>query len=519
MIKVMIVDDEPKLREGLRSLIPWEKLGYTVVATAANGLQALEKYHIFVPDLIVADIRMPGMDGLEMISELRNEGSECHVLVLSGYADFEYAKRAIQHRIDGYLLKPVDEDEMITSLEQLREQILQEQRFSDWHDNEPARNKENLLRALLQPSPEEQQEEQLSKHVDALGLTQGEYEVIIIELRNTANPSDEDIQRIKTALEQHFNNNLNALFFAVPQFMGVLLKDSEQDAWSRGQLYNELSTLIIPSGYDFVAVAGGVVSRPEDAAYSFHSARELLKHSFFYKKNIIMSSDESGLLISIAPQEESKEEAEEAKENESSLLLAVETGSLRSIRPLVEAICVELVSTGNDELRIKETFVRLLSTALVRLEPSFPEIRKYAAEHSSPIGELYQSYYLSNLQDEVVSFLEGIASQMTSGRGNEIMKITELIHRHYNENLKLETLSELFNYNSAYLGKIFKSTTGEYFNTYLDKVRIEKAKEFLTQGMKVYEVAEKVGYMNPDYFNAKFRKYVGVSPTSYRKNN
>jgi two-component system response regulator YesN len=64
---------------------------------------------------------------------------------------------------------------------------------------------------------------------------------------------------------------------------------------------------------------------------------------------------------------------------------------------------------------------------------------------------------------------------------------------------------------------MFKNTTGEYFNTYVDKVRIEKAKEFLTHGMKVYEVAEKVGYMNPDYFNAKFRKYVGISPTSYRK--
>lgn len=97
-------------------------------------------------------------------------------------------------------------------------------------------------------------------------------------------------------------------------------------------------------------------------------------------------------------------------------------------------------------------------------------------------------------------------------------KITELINRRYNENLKLETLSELFNYNSAYLGKMFKNTTGEYFNTYVDKVRIEKAKQFLAQGMKVYEVAEKVGYMNPDYFNAKFRKYVGLSPSSFRKN-
>lgn len=512
MIKVMIVDDEPKLREGLRSLIPWEKLGYMVVATAANGLQALEKYHTFYPELIVADIRMPGMDGLEMISELRKEGSESHVLILSGHADFEYAKRAIGYRIDGYLLKPVDEDEMIVCLEELHETIEQEQRFSDWNEEEPARNRETLLRALLQPTSEDKLEEQnLSRHVDALGLEQGNYEVILIELRKTAGANDEDLHGIKTVMEQYFSSHPNASFFTLSQYMGILLKDRDQNASKREELYKELSVTIGQKGYDFIAVAGGVVARPEMAAESLNAARELLRSAFFFKKGIIISADPSGFLM------EMKEETEEEQETESRLLLAVETGSLSAIRPIVQTICAELVAEGSDELRIKETFVRLLSTVLARLEPMYPEIRTYAAEHSPPIGELYQSYYLSDLQDQAVSFLEEIAGQMTSGRGNEIKKITEIINRRYNENLKLETLSELFCYNSAYLGKMFKNTTGEYFNTYVDKVRIEKAKEFLTQGMKVYEVAEKVGYMNPDYFNAKFRKYVGISPTSYRK--
>jgi two-component system response regulator YesN len=511
MIKVMIVDDEPKLREGLRSLIPWERLGYTVVATAANGLQALEKYHTFYPELIVADIRMPGMDGLEMISELRKEGSESHVLILSGHADFEYAKRAIGYRIDGYLLKPVDEDEMIVCLEQLHETIEQEQRFSDWNEEEPARNRETLLRALLQPTSEEELEEDLSRHADALGLDQGNYEVILIALRKTAGANDEDLRGIKIVMEQYFSNHPNASFFTLSQYLGILMKDPDQSTSKREELYEGLSAVIEPKGYDFIAVTGGVVPRPEKAGESFNSARELIRRAFFFKKGIIISADPSGFLV------EMNEESEDAHETESRLLLAVETGSLGAIRPIVQTICAELVSAGSDELRIKETFVRLLSTVLARLEPTYPEIRSYAAEHSPPIGELYQSYYLSDLQDQAVSFLEEIAGQMTSGRGNEIKKIIEIINRRYNENLKLETLSELFCYNSAYLGKMFKNTTGEYFNTYVDKVRIEKAKEFLTQGMKVYEVAEKVGYMNPDYFNAKFRKYVGISPTSYRK--
>lgn len=93
----------------------------------------------------------------------------------------------------------------------------------------------------------------------------------------------------------------------------------------------------------------------------------------------------------------------------------------------------------------------------------------------------------------------------------------DLIHRNFSDNLKHETLSGIFNSNSAYLDKLFKNVTGEYFNTYLDKVRIEKAKALLEEGMKVYQVAEKVGYTNVDYFHTKFRKYVGTSPSAYRK--
>jgi len=514
MIKVMIVDDEPKLREGLRSLIPWERLGYTVVATAANGLQALEKYHTFYPELIVVDIRMPGMDGLELISELRSEGSESHVLILSGHADFEYAKRAIAHRIDGYLLKPVDEDEMIIYLEQLQEKILQEYRFSRWNEAEPARNREALFRALLQPAAGEEFSDDLSKHAASLGLERGSYEVIIVELRGTGKINEEDHLKIKMAMEQHFSNSEDISFFTLPPYMGVLLKEPQQNLNSRNRLCKEFSAIIGKEGYDFVAATGGVVPRPEAAAVSLMAARDLLQKAFFYRKNMIISADVSDTQIAATLE---KDSVEEVHDTENRLLRAVETGRRAAIKPLVQAICAELIVAGSDELRMKETFVRILSTVLVRLEPSYPEIRNYAADHAAPIGELYQSYYISDLQEQVISFLEEIAGEMSSGRGNEVNKITDLIHLRYNENLKLETLSELFNYNSAYLGKIFKNTTGEYFNTYLDKVRIEKAKQFLTEGMKVYEVAEKVGYMNPDYFNAKFRKYVGVSPTTYRK--
>lgn len=203
------------------------------------------------------------------------------------------------------------------------------------------------------------------------------------------------------------------------------------------------------------------------------------------------------------------------------LLLAVEAGSSEVARELTLQIIRKLVHTQRDETYIKDQLLRIVSSTIARLEAASPELRPLIAGQASPMGEVYSSRYLHDAERLVSGYMEQL-SRLTgsgSGRGDEIKRITDLIQRRYKENLKLGTLAEIFNYNSAYLGKMFKNQVGEHFNTYLDKVRIEKAKQLLTQGMKVYEVAEQVGYMNSDYFNAKFRKYVGVSPSAYRKEN
>lgn len=200
------------------------------------------------------------------------------------------------------------------------------------------------------------------------------------------------------------------------------------------------------------------------------------------------------------------------------LLLAVETGSTEILSSLVKQMIGKLVEARHDEVYIKDNLIRVISSTIARLEAANPEVRALISGNTSPAGEVYNSFYLSDIHRMVADYLEKLAGQLNSGgRGDEIKRITDLIQRRYNENLKLGMLAQIFNYNSAYLGKMFKNQIGEHFNTYLDKVRIEKAKQFLAQGMKVYEVAERVGYMNADYFNAKFRKYVGVSPSAFRK--
>jgi len=123
MYTVMIVDDERLIREGLQGLIDWEAQGFRVVAAASDGQEALERLEVSPVDLVVADIRMPRMDGLEFLEALRRRGDEVRFLILSGYAEFPYAQRASGLRIDGYLLKPIDEVELVRRLVEVRRQL------------------------------------------------------------------------------------------------------------------------------------------------------------------------------------------------------------------------------------------------------------------------------------------------------------------------------------------------------------------------------------------------------------
>jgi two-component system response regulator YesN len=167
---------------------------------------------------------------------------------------------------------------------------------------------------------------------------------------------------------------------------------------------------------------------------------------------------------------------------------------------------------------MKTRFVQIVGSVVAKLAGSRPDLQTVDRRVSVDMLALFREYRYVDLLRATKSLFRGLLSASEEQGADKLVKrVVDLIQRNYHENLKLETLADLFHYNSAYLGKVFKQSTGEYFNTYLDKVRIERAKTLLEQGMKVYQVAEQVGYANVDYFHTKFKKYVGTSPTSYRK--
>ncbi|WP_263559859.1 response regulator transcription factor [Paenibacillus polymyxa] len=514
MIKVVIVDDEPKLRQGLQTLIPWESLGFTVTATAANGKEALEVIQEKSPDVVIVDIRMPVMDGLQLIEHLRSDGHHLHFMILSGYADFEYAKQAIKYGVCGYLLKPVDIVEMSASLKQVRERIEEERLQREWRKKEVI-NRDLYLHSLLVSQEKTEDPTKLrSKAVEA-DLLWTHYEVVVVYPRVSEVDRSDVAYQLSNGLKATIEGQMRGLVTVIPPYTVLLLNEPLRGRQRRETLYNEIRNAA--DKVRFAAATGGGVTAPEDICKSFLKAQEAVKRSFFSEKNRLLDPYPF-FSPSLASPGLSVDKAEETMEEFIfRLYYSLEVGNQNVILPLLNEVAAFFLQQGQDEKSIKESFFFLSNAIIHKLTAGFCIELKETEEVSRFLNGIYQHDHLDDLLEETYRFLLALAKDSEPrGKEQEFKKMIDFIHKHYADNLRLEALAGLLNYSTAYLGQLFKNKTGEYFNTYLDRVRIHKAKELLDQGMKVYEVAESVGYTSVNYFYSKFKRYEGCSPSEYR---
>ncbi|WP_308635068.1 response regulator transcription factor [Paenibacillus silvisoli] len=514
LYKVLITDDEPTIREGLKSLIEWEELGFEVVGTAANGKDALGKYEQLAPDLMIVDIRMPGMSGLELIEQLRKDGQTVHVLILSGYADFEYAKKAIALSTDGYLLKPVDEDELVDYLKKLCETLDTESEARKKNSLTEQLNRERVIQALLSQESEAPEKESMAR-ADLLWDT---YSIVLFK----PNGGSSQLPALRNQLVRQYEETGKGVVFMFESYAGLLFNDNPKLEPVRKCLQKSLQELSDGGDVEATAAAGSAAKHPSEIRSSFEEAAMLLEQRFFYGEGELLTASSMPIapLGSRTPQIESEghDYLADCDETAEKLYLALDIGNSESYASLVNTAGKRLLERGSTEGELKAAMAHIVTGVISKLSQRDPELQSRSGELSAGILAIHQAVSYAALERHVIDFVGGLKPvEVCAGTDKQIKKMLDLIQRNYAENLKLESLADVFNYNSAYLGKLFKSVTGEYFNTYVDKVRVEKAKELLGQGMKVYQVAELVGYSNVDYFHSKFRKYVGSAPSAFRK--
>ena len=515
MYSVLIVDDELAIRQGLATLIDWNKFGYHVVDTAANAIEAKQKYDQYSPDLMIVDIRMPGKSGLELIEELRAEDSDIHIIILSGYADFNYAKRALTLGTDGYILKPVDEEELEVYLVKLAKDLEERTHARQKNAEVLEWTKERLIHSvLLNQSPQEITD--LELEIIESGLSWNSYEVILIRLTPQELIDNGHAAAIKESLMQKLEETKSGIIFTLDSYLGVLIKPSYQMELSRKILYQIVQETVLVHGLHFIIAVGDRVERFDQLSDSYNSALARIKNHFFFDETQIINPESTNLKIQFTKEPDDVETALDSLSDR--IYLAMDIGNTDLLDSLIHELVGIMVSSGWSEMAIRTRLSRVITFVLTKLSIQYPQMEL----NQSLLGEQMQQFHelatLPALQRYIIQMLHQYGKVINHDDMEQlIQKMTDLIHRNYYENLKLEVLAEVFNYNSAYLGKLFKGITGDSFNTYLDKVRMKKAKEKLDMGVKIHQAAKEVGFCDVDYFREKFKKYEGISPSMYRK--
>lgn len=495
MLKLMIADDERIIRETISSLINWKAYDIQLVGLCKNGLEAYDTILDESPDIVLTDIRMPGMNGLELIQKISETDLDTKFIILSGYSEFEYAKQAMKYGVKHYLLKPCNEQQIIESIQDLAKDCQNSQliRYSLKRQFLTADNMcHNVLFSIINDTIYQKQpyDETIRKYEPYMDFHFTAYRLFYIYFLEQ-NCLEKLLQFLDVYCNKHFpsvtihgiyTRNTLILFFKdfcheYQNFMKFL-----SSLPLTGQNVTlELEELSFPSLNDLLLVIMSKVKRYSMIYYINHTH---VLSSFNY--NFIMAESEH-LYHSIL---QGNNQAQEAL-----LELLANIDDLRFLKQLTSSLLLKITANDASLSTIQ------LAEFLITME---------------------QESDLLTLQSSISSELKQLFSKKASKSSVSTMtqQIFDYVETHIqNPNLTLKFISEQYLFmNTDYVSKKFQKDTGIRFSTYLTEVRIQKAKEYLSENDpgKIQTVAERVGCgNNPQYFSQLFKKNTGMSPSTY----
>ncbi|MFD1177507.1 response regulator [Paenibacillus puldeungensis] len=514
----MLVDDEVFSRKGLMKLIDWETCGFRIVAEADNGEDALELIRRLKPDLVITDIRMPVLDGLELIRQTtRSEEEGPEFIIISGYDDFKYAQQAVRYGVHDFVLKPIDQTEFADTLRRLHGKLSQRQ---EARAREERLQGGAVIESILKGDADEGAIAGWEERLNLKAVNELFYMLVELNDHHPWREKAEDItpsrfmELVQAALERlagdgqtfPLREHRNRLGLIVPDRALAPLGDSIRSFAER--LLRELEVL---DGRVFV-YAGGPVSRLTELREAYQAAREALQYKYI--------CDDSGIVLSA----------------EASLqpiqYLAIDQGLYGRIIEQVEELQLDRLEDSIramfrdfQEKRYAPEAVKMnlhqcvlgIVQIVRRMDGDEQSLRFLAPMMGWPDLNLTLREIKRLFASFAVESSRYIAELRRERQRGDIHKIRSYIETHYQDNITLKSIASRFYMNPVYLGQLFKKHYSIYFNDFLLQLRVNEAKRLLRQtDLRVYEVAERVGFGNPDYFVTQFEKLEKVTPSEYR---
>ena len=520
MIDVIIVDDEPLIRDGLVKLFSWKDYQMQVSAVFLNGSLALEYLEKHAADIIITDIKMPVMNGIELMQECQRRNLPAKFIVLSGYSDFEYVKTAARLGIENYLLKPVDTQEMSQTLIQVKRKIEAQRQNKILLEEGIRILRNNLLYRMMigEISYEEIEErrEYLNIPFDSCG-----YRVAILKFLpqspDTALQKQQKppIKSVLRHLEQKdyihavtdFGDRLLYLLFC-----GCRAVPSGKDKAVRADLEHIVQYVLATSPFHAFAAVGTLAENIDTIPESCAKAFALINTAGYNSPSSIRWADD-------------------AVENEALLLPHIEFDQLIRLNEKFLYKKEEDVMAIVDDIFRTNRFITLDGLQMLS-SMIYSNSRAYGSDPDPEVlsleNHLEDAYTLSDYDSihcwtrdiihKIFLYEEGKDSGKNQAGATNIKKILLYLNENYTKDINLKTIAETFHLNALYLGRILKLETGCTFTEYMNRLRLDKAIDLLIHtDLSAKQVSEQVGYSNDKYFNTLFKKYTDMTPGEYRK--
>ncbi|MEH7095768.1 response regulator transcription factor [Neobacillus vireti] len=519
MHKVILVDDENFFRKGLRSLIDWEACGFRVAGEAANGEDALALIDEVNPELVITDIRMPVLDGLELIKHvMQKEGNHPKFIIISGHSDFKYAQQAVRYGVHDFILKPIDQEEIEETLQSLSNTITEQKLVVE---KSIEIKKAVLLENLIYGKVNEEDTDAFSRE---LSLSRAaEYYYLILEVNGL--PESPSVAAPDYQVEEKITNIIRDI--CDPQ-VGAFIQELEQGSYGMlipstylhhfqmqiGHFVNWINGLLTSNMTQAITFyIGPAVSKLHLLKDSFEAAKNAREYKYVYEdKNIILSKEtENNQSITYTELEDSYYHL---------LMEQIEENTTMAIMETIDKIFLQFASKKMAQVAVKASinrFVHAILKIIKNMEGEVSNLKKFRTMLQLQNYNLTLQQLRKQFLEFVLESKEMITILRKQSSDGEAHKIKQFVDSHYTENISLKSIAAKFYMNPVYLGQLFKKTYGIYFKDYLLQVRINEAKKLLRQSeLKIYEIADRVGFNNTDYFVTMFGKFEKLTPSEYR---
>lgn len=539
MLKMIIADDEYLVRDSLMNIIPWNNYGIEVIAGAVNGQETYDMCMNLKPDILLTDIRMPIMDGLEVAMKLKEEGSPAKVLLISGIQDFSYAKTALDVDAEGYILKPIKLDELEatihkivnriklerntqTKIHELREQLRENSSFA----------REKFLRNLIKGIFKDEEEIINKVSYFDLPFKSGNLYIVAtcqIDRTNTDtwDSSEENKQLLSFAISNIIteildNYKAGISFCSDENTFIIIFNQMSQNTNKCPEICDEIISCVNKSLETSLSIGiGRYVNKLAQLNLSYKDSMSALQFKFYTGQNSILDIDDINCITDVE-QVGGIPESLDTHSVENELSNYIKLGNKELALQILDDVFDNILGFNNVAISYVQSLcvelIFIISGSSSQLDDNITDLAGSRTETINRIYSMSTIYELKEyLQNLIIKVTEHFSSKYIQKNTNIINKVKDIIQRHYPEDINVSRIAGEVYMSPNYIGLIFKQETGKSITEYITQTRMEAAKELLkNSSSKILEIAELVGYDNPQYFSTIFKKYYGVHPNQFR---